>query len=112
MKDRPAPKTALRIWRGEDPHTRLVGVETDPSLWKTVWYHLEHILYDPVNPLFIRQLEKLSHNMGRRMFLAALLIKAKTANGPNPHGHENGLKNTDRIHTMKYYIVVKMNKLN
>lgn len=70
-----------------------------------------HILYDPVNPLFVTQLEKLSHHMGRRMFLAALLIKTKTANSPNLHDHENGFKNTHHIHTMKYYIVVKMNKL-
>ena len=73
------------MWRKENPHALLVGMQIGAPLWKALWSYLKKLKmelpYDPVIPLLGIYLKKTDTLIGKNikipLFIAALFTIAK-----------------------------------
>ena len=77
-----------RVWRGGNPPTLLVGMQTSTATLETVWRFLKKLQkelpYDPAVPLLGIHTEetRTDRDMCTPMFIAALFIIARTWKQP------------------------------
>ena len=104
-----------RVWRKGNPVTLLVGMHTSTAAMETVWRLLKkleiELPYDPAIPLLGIHTEETrsERDTCTPMFIAALLIIARTWNQPRCPSADEWIRKLWRYNTMEYYSVIKKN---
>ena len=89
------------MWRKENPHALLVGMQIGAPLWKALWSYLKKLKmelpYDPVIPLLGIYLKKTDTLIGKNinipLFIAALFTIAKCWKQPTCPSVDEWIKN-------------------
>jgi hypothetical protein len=106
----------VRIWRKGNNPPLLVGLLVQP-LWKSVWRFLKKLDIvlpeDPAIPLlgiYPEDVTTGNKNICSIMFIAALLIIARSWKEPRYPPKEEWIQKMWYIYTMEYYSAIKNNK--
>ena len=103
-----------RMWGRRNTPPLLVGVQTGPELWKSVWRFLGKLVSnlprDPAIPLlgiYPTDAQSYHNNMCSMMFAAPLFVIARSWKQPKSPSTKEWIKKAWYIHTMEYYTVGK-----
>ena len=104
-----------RVWRGGNPPTLLVGMQTSTATLETVWRFLKKLQkelpYDPAILLLDIHMEeiRIERDTCTPMFIASLFIIARTWKQLRCLSADKWIRKSWYIYTMEYYSATKKN---